>query len=46
MMPAGLSNIEMTNGERQEYLLGVIACALTGKRSHQIFPWLRSDLNG
>lgn len=45
-MPAGLSNVEMTTAERQEFLLGVIACALSGKRPHQLFPWLRSDVNG
>jgi len=44
-MPAGLAR-EKTTHERCEHLLGVIACALTGKRPHQIMPWLTQDLHG
>jgi len=44
-MEAGLAN-QLTNGERIEHLLVVIACALTGKRPYQLFPWMRSDVNG
>jgi hypothetical protein len=45
-MPVGLASQEMTTDERQEWLLGVIACTLTGKRPHQLFPWLRGGRNG
>lgn len=45
-MPAGIAAKEMTTDERQEFLLGVIACALTGKRPGQIMPWMRGGGNG
>lgn len=38
-MPAGLAK-ELTTAERCEHLLGVIAVALTGRRPHQVMPWL------
>ena len=41
-MDAALAN-HLTSEERREHLLGVIACALTGQRPHQLFPWLRTD---
>jgi hypothetical protein len=40
-MAAGLAQ-DLTNGERIESALVVIASALTGKRPTQIFPWLRN----
>ena len=39
IMPAGLAK-ELTTAERCEHLLGVIAVALTGRRPHQVMPWL------
>ena len=44
-MDAALAN-QLTTEERSEYLLGVIACAITGKRPQQVFPWLRSSGDG
>lgn len=41
-MPAGLATTEMTTEERCEWLLGVIACALTGRKPHGFFPWLKA----
>jgi hypothetical protein len=39
-MAAGLAK-ELTTEERMESALVVIACALTGKRPHQLFQWVR-----
>lgn len=44
-MPLSLASSEMTTEERCEHLLGVIACALTGKRPHELFPWIRAGLD-
>ena len=44
-MPMSLASSEMTTEERCEHLLGVIACALTGKRPHELFPWVRAGLD-
>ena len=41
-MDAALAQ-QLTTEERCEYLLGVIACALTGQRPYQLFPWMRMD---
>jgi len=40
-MAAGLAASEVTNEERCEHLLGVIACALTGKRLRDLCPWMK-----
>jgi hypothetical protein len=44
-MPIALARQEMTTGERCEYLLGIIACSLTGKRPHDLFPWIKAGLS-
>lgn len=44
-MELGLAK-DLTCAERQEHLLGVIACALTGRRPTEIMPWLTGDLHG
>jgi hypothetical protein len=44
-MDIGLAS-DMTCEERQEHLLGVIACAVTGRRPSEIMPWLLGDLRG
>ena len=44
-MPISLGQTEMTTDERIEFLLGVIACTLTGKKPMQLFPWVRRGLN-
>lgn len=44
-MDAALAK-ELTTQERCEHLLGVIACALTGRRPHEVMPWLRGNLDG
>lgn len=43
-MPAHLARTEMTTEERQEFLLGVIACSLTGRKPAQLFPWVKRGL--
>lgn len=43
-MPLGIARTEMTTAERCEFLLGVIACALTGQRPQQLFPWIRRGI--
>ena len=40
-LDAGLG-AERTTEERCEYLLTVIACALTHQRPHQFVPWMRT----
>ena len=40
-MPAAMADKELTTPERMESALIVIACALTGKRPQQLFPWTR-----
>jgi hypothetical protein len=44
-MPAHLAKTEMTTEERQEFLLGVIACAVTGTKPAQLFPWIKRGLD-
>jgi hypothetical protein len=44
-MPLALASAEMTTGERCEYLLTVIACAMTHKRPHELLPWVRAGLH-
>ena len=44
-MPLRLASSEMTTEEPCEHLLGVIACAMTGKRPHELFPWVRAGLD-
>lgn len=43
-MPKGLAMSELTTEERCEHLLGVIACALTGKGAHEFMPWVRRGI--
>lgn len=42
-MELGLAK-DLTAEERREHLLGVIACALTGRRPAEIMPWLMGDI--
>jgi hypothetical protein len=44
MMPIGLASSEMTTLERCEFLLGVIACAQTRQRPHELFPWVKAGV--
>lgn len=44
-MPGAIARSELTTQERCEFLLGVIACAITRRRPADIFPWVRSELN-
>lgn len=44
-MEIGLAK-DLTCEERCEHLLGVIACALTGRRPTELMPWLTGDLRG
>jgi hypothetical protein len=44
MMPVAIASSELTTGERCEYLLGVIACAMTGKRPADLFPWTKAGV--
>ncbi len=44
-MAGGIAKTEMTTGERCEFLLGVIACAMTGKRPAELFPWVRGGID-
>jgi len=43
-MEIGLAS-DLTTEERCEHLLGVIACALTGRRPYEVMPWLLGDLH-
>lgn len=44
-MAGGIARTELTTGERCEFLLGVIACAMTGKRPADLFPWVRGGID-
>jgi hypothetical protein len=44
-MELGLAK-DLTSQERCEHLLGVIACAVTGRRPAEVMPWLIGDLYG
>lgn len=44
-MELGLAK-DLTSQERCEHLLGVIACAVTGRRPGEVMPWLMGDLHG
>ena len=44
-MPYGLCASELTTEERCEHLLGIIACTLTGRRPHDLMPWVRRGIN-
>lgn len=44
-MPIGIAGAELTTAERQEFLLTVIASALTRKRPHEFLPWVRAGLS-
>lgn len=44
MMPGAIAKTELTTLERVEYLLGILACATTGKRPHELFPWVRNGI--
>ena len=44
-MELGLAK-DLTSQERCEHLLGVIACAVTGRRPTEVMPWLMGDLHG
>jgi len=44
MMPIGLASSEMTTLERCEWLLGQLLCAWTGKRPHELFPWVKQGI--
>jgi hypothetical protein len=35
---------ELTTLERVEYLLTVVACAVTGQPAHQVCPWRRAGI--
>mgnify|MGYP003344765052 CR=1 FL=1 len=36
---------DLTNAERIEHLLTVVACALTGQPAHQVCPWRRAGID-
>lgn len=44
-MPLAIARTEMTTDERCEFLLGVIACALTGQKPAQLFPWVKRGIS-
>lgn len=44
-MPGAIASTELTTLERMEFLLGVLACAATGKRPHELFPWVRAGID-
>lgn len=44
-MPGALARCEMTTEERCEYLLGIIACAVTRRPPSELFPWVRQGLS-
>lgn len=44
-MELGLAK-DLTSQERCEHLLGVIACAVTGRRPAEVMPWLIGYLHG
>jgi hypothetical protein len=45
MMAGNIAKVELTTAERCEFLLGVIACAMTGKKPAELFPWVRSGID-
>lgn len=45
MMPGAIAKTELTTLERVEFLLGVIACSSTGRKPHELFPWVRAGLD-
>ena len=37
---------ELTTMERVEYLLTVVACAITGQPAHAVCPWRKAGIEG
>jgi len=44
-MPGAIAVSELTTLERVEFLLGVMACAITGRKPHELFPWVKSGID-